>query len=63
MPWCFQKLGIEGRDTVLDRCMGSETTGVARVRAGLNSIGIEIEYFKAAKARIYAERAGKGKAR
>ena len=41
-------------DTVLDNCMGSGTTGVARVNTGRNFIGIEKDekYFVLAKQRI-----------
>ena len=42
------------RDTVLDNCMGSGTTGVACVQTGRNFIGIEIDptYYAIAEKRI-----------
>ena len=45
------------RETVLDNCMGSGTTGVACLRAMRNFIGIEKEekYFKIASERIRKE--------
>jgi site-specific DNA-methyltransferase (adenine-specific) len=59
MLWCFRQLGLKEGDTVLDPYMGSGTTGVACVRAGLNFIGIEIDpgYFAIAQKRIAAEQA------
>lgn len=53
MKWCIEKYTNEG-DTILDPFMGSGTTGVACVRAGLNFIGIEIDpdYFAIAERRI-----------
>lgn len=53
MSWCLQQLPPDVR-TVLDPMMGSGTTGVACVRAGLSFVGIEREpkYFEAACRRI-----------
>ncbi len=58
MLWCFEKLKLRPGMTVLDPYMGSGSTGVAAVRAGLNFIGVEIdpEYHAIAKRRIAAER-------
>ena len=57
MLWCFEKLKLKPGDTVFDPYMGSGTTGVAALRAGLNFIGIEIDptYFAIARKRIEAE--------
>lgn len=54
MAWCLKKLRVEPGDTVLDPFMGSGTTGVACVKAGVNFIGCEIDpsYFAVAKRRI-----------
>jgi site-specific DNA-methyltransferase (adenine-specific) len=59
MLWCFEKLKLTPGMTVLDPYMGSGTTGVAAVRAGLNFIGCEIDpgYFAIAQKRIAAEQA------
>jgi DNA modification methylase len=59
MLWCFKRLKLKEGDTVLDPYMGSGTTGVAAVRAGLNFIGCEIHepYFLIAQKRIAAEQA------
>jgi site-specific DNA-methyltransferase (adenine-specific)/modification methylase len=56
MSWCLQQLPTDTR-TVIDPFMGSGTTGVACVRAGLSFTGIEREtkYFDAACRRIAAE--------
>jgi DNA modification methylase len=53
MAWCLQQLPKDTR-TVLDPFMGSGTTGVACVQAGLQFTGIEREpkYFDAACRRI-----------
>jgi len=55
MSWCLQQLPRDVR-TVLDPFMGSGTTGVACVAAGLSFTGIEREerYFDAACRRIEA---------
>ncbi len=55
--WCFEKLKLQPGQTILDPYMGSGTTGVAAVRAGLNFIGCEIDpgYFAIAQKRIAAE--------
>jgi site-specific DNA-methyltransferase (adenine-specific) len=54
MTWCLQQAELVSGQTVLDPYMGSGTTGVATVRAGLRFIGIEIEpkYFDIACERI-----------
>ncbi len=56
MAWCLQQLPA-GTRTVIDPVMGSGTTGVACVAAGLQFTGIEREtkYFDAACRRIEAE--------
>lgn len=56
MSWCLQQLPADVK-TVIDPFMGSGTTGVACVRAGLSFTGIEREpkYFDAACRRIAAE--------
>lgn len=56
MAWCLQQLPKDAR-TVIDPFMGSGTTGVACVAAGLTFTGIEREtkYFDAACRRIAAE--------
>jgi len=48
------------RDTVLDNCMGSGTTGVACKNLNRNFIGIELdpEYFKIAEKRIKEPKTG-----
>jgi len=53
MAWCLQQLPADTR-TVIDPFMGSGTTGVACVAAGLAFTGIEREerYFEAACRRI-----------
>jgi site-specific DNA-methyltransferase (adenine-specific)/modification methylase len=58
MTWCFEKLKLKPGMTVFDPYMGSGTTGVAALRAGLNFIGCEIDpaYFAIAERRIAAER-------
>jgi DNA modification methylase len=58
ISYLIRKLLQEGM-TVFDPFMGSGTTGVACVRAGLNFIGCEIHepYFKIAQKRIAAEQA------
>jgi len=55
MAWCLQQLPADTR-TVLDPFMGSGTTGVACVAAGMAFTGIEREtrYFDAACRRIEA---------
>jgi DNA modification methylase len=57
MAWCLDQLDLQPGMTVLDPYMGSGTTGVACVRAGLNFIGIEVDptYFAIAQRRIEAE--------
>jgi site-specific DNA-methyltransferase (adenine-specific) len=52
MAWCIERLGRPA--TILDPYMGSGTTGVAAMRAGLAFIGIEREpkYFEIACRRI-----------
>ncbi len=59
MAWIFDAMDLRPGMTVLDPYMGSGTTGVAAVRAGLNFIGVEIDpaYFAIAKKRIEAEQA------
>lgn len=58
MAWCLQQLPA-GTRSVIDPVMGSGTTGVACVAAGLQFTGIEREakYFDAACRRIAAEHA------
>jgi len=58
ISYLLRKSAVEG-DTVLDPYMGSGTTGVACVRAGLNFIGCEIDpaYFAVAQKRLAAEQA------
>lgn len=53
MSWCLQQLP-EGTKTVIDPFMGSGTTGVACIKAGMKFIGIEREpaYFDIACKRI-----------
>jgi len=53
MSWCLQQLP-DGTKSVIDPFMGSGTTGVACVKAGMRFIGIEREpqYFEAACRRI-----------
>jgi site-specific DNA-methyltransferase (adenine-specific)/modification methylase len=55
MAWCLQQLPVDTR-TIIDPFMGSGTTGVACVAAGLTFTGIEREtrYFDAACRRIEA---------
>jgi DNA modification methylase len=57
MTWCFRMAEIVEGDTVFDPFMGSGTTGVAAIRAGMNFIGCEIDpgYFAIAQKRIEAE--------
>lgn len=54
MTWCLQQAQLVQGEIVLDPYMGSGTTGVAAVRAGLRFIGIEIDdrYFDMACERI-----------
>lgn len=54
MVWCIDKLKLAPGMTVLDPYMGSGTTGVACVKAGLNFIGCEIDpkHFATAERRI-----------
>ncbi len=54
MMFSIEKAKLQEGETVLDPFMGSGTTGVACVRAGLNFIGIEIDpdYFAIAERRI-----------
>ena len=54
MTWCLDVGKVQKGATVYDPYMGSGTTGVACVKAGINFIGIEIdeERFKVAKSRI-----------
>lgn len=54
MRWCLDMAKIPVGATVLDPFMGSGTTGVACVQAGINFIGIEIDetYFCTAQKRI-----------
>jgi DNA modification methylase len=56
MAWALQQLPADAR-TILDPFMGSGTTGVACVRAGLAFVGVEREqrYFDAACRRVEAE--------
>jgi site-specific DNA-methyltransferase (adenine-specific) len=56
MDWCIRQLPSDAR-CVFDPFMGSGTTGIAAVRAGLNFIGSEIEqsYFDIACRRISDE--------
>lgn len=58
MAWCLQQLP-PGTRSIIDPVMGSGTTGVACVAAGLQFTGIEREtkYFDAACRRIAAEHA------
>lgn len=58
MLWCFQELKLQPGDTVFDPYMGSGTTGVACLRAGMNFIGCEIDaqHHATAERRIEAER-------
>lgn len=50
------------RQTVLDFCMGSGSTGVAAMNTNRNFIGFELmqEYFDLAQARINAQRSNSG---
>jgi DNA modification methylase len=59
MQWCLERLRLKPSSTVLDPYMGSGTTGVACVRAGMNFIGIEIDpaYHAIAQRRIADEQA------
>ena len=54
MAWCLDKLKLEPGMTIFDPFMGSGTTGVACVKAGVNFIGCEIDptYFRIAERRI-----------
>ena len=47
-------------DTVLDPFLGTGTTSVAAVRAGRNSVGVEVdrEYVELARSRFLDEEAG-----
>jgi site-specific DNA-methyltransferase (adenine-specific) len=59
MRWVFDRLGLKPGMTILDPYMGSGTTGVAAVQAGLSFLGCEIDpgYHDIARRRIDAERA------
>ena len=48
------KTYTNSRETVLDNCMGSGSTGVACVKTGRKFIGMELDpgYFETAKRRI-----------
>ena len=48
------------RETVLDNCMGSGSTGVACINTNRNFIGMELDnnYFNTAKERIYKAKEG-----
>lgn len=54
MSWIFDLLKIKPGMTVLDPYMGSGTTGVACIKAGINFVGVEIDpaYFATAQRRI-----------
>jgi DNA modification methylase len=54
MRWTLEMTGVQPGMTVLDPYMGSGTTGVACVKAGVNFIGCEIDptYFATAERRI-----------
>lgn len=57
MVWCIKETKIEAGSTICDPFMGSGTTGVAAIRAGMRFVGIEKDpaYFEMAKARIERE--------
>lgn len=63
MEWLIKTYSNE-RNTVLDCCMGSGTTGVACIKTGRNFIGIEKDeiYFNVAKDRIEQALQPKGEA-
>lgn len=54
MAWCIGKLKLAPGMTVFDPYMGSGTTGVACMEAGINFVGCEVDegYFKVADRRI-----------
>jgi site-specific DNA-methyltransferase (adenine-specific) len=54
LRWCFERLKLQPGATVLDPYMGSGSTGVAAVEAGLKFIGVELDqgYFDIAQKRI-----------
>lgn len=53
MGWCVERVSAPG-GLVLDPYMGSDTTGVAAIRAGRRFVGVELdpEYFDIAHERI-----------
>lgn len=57
MSWCLKIANLAPGATVVDPYMGSGTTGIACIRAGINFIGIErdSDYFKTATSRIKQE--------
>lgn len=56
MSWCLRLAKLKPGATVIDPYMGSGTTGIACLRAGLNFIGVEqdAKHFATAKERIEA---------
>lgn len=54
MSWCIELCKLEPGSVVLDPYMGSGSTGVAAVRAGMRFVGVEIdpEHFETARTRI-----------
>lgn len=57
MSWCLERAKITPGQTVFDPFMGSASTGVACLRAGVHFIGVEKDdtHFATAKARIERE--------
>lgn len=57
MSWCIKQSKVPENATILDPYMGSGSTGVACLRAGMNFVGVEIDpkHFKTACARLEAE--------
>jgi site-specific DNA-methyltransferase (adenine-specific) len=57
MSFIFEQLALKLGDIVVDPFMGSGSTGVAAVRAGMKFIGVEYEaeHFETACARLQAE--------
>ena len=57
MQWCVELAKLKNGDTVLDPYMGSGSTGIACIRAGIKFIGIEKDkrHFETACERIRCE--------